>query len=224
MNRYIGLSFLSKKMKALTSAIALFCLFISFGTLAQTNQTILVMGDSLSTEYGLVRGSGWVKLLEEQLQKQGSPWNVFNASISGETSSGGVTRIPSLLSQKQPGIVIIELGANDALRGLSINQTEINLRKMIQMSKKSGAKVLLCGIQIPTNYGQTYTMQFKKLYSELANQERIELLPFFLEGVATRPELFQADRLHPNVQAQDILFKNVWGSMAPYSNLLKKIP
>jgi len=120
MNRYIGLSFLSKKMKALTSAIALFCLFISFSTLAQTNQTILVMGDSLSAEYGLVRGSGWVKLLEEQLQKQGSPWNVFNASISGETSSGGLSRLPKLLEQKKPGIVFLELGANDALRGLSI--------------------------------------------------------------------------------------------------------
>ena len=107
-------------MKALTSAIALFCLFISFSTLAQTNQTILVMGDSLSAEYGLVRGSGWVKLLEEQLQKQGSPWNVFNASISGETSSGGLSRLPKLLEQKKPGIVFLELGANDALRGLSI--------------------------------------------------------------------------------------------------------
>jgi acyl-CoA thioesterase-1 len=202
----------------------LFCLLLSICSWAQVKPVILVLGDSLSAEYGLPRSTGWVNLLEEQLIKDKSPWSVFNASISGETSSGGLTRIPSLLSQKQPGIVIIELGANDALRGLSINQTEINLRKMIQMSKKSGAKVLLCGIQIPTNYGQTYTMQFKKLYSELANQERIELLPFFLEGVATRPELFQADRLHPNIQAQDILFKNVWGSMAPYSNLLKKIP
>ena len=157
MNRYIGLSFLSKKMKALTSAITLFCLFISFGTLAQTNQTILVMGDSLSAEYGLVRGSGWVKLMEEQLQKQGSPWNVFNASISGETSSGGLSRLPKLLEQKKPGIVFLELGANDALRGLSIQESNKNLRKMIQMSKQAGAKVLLFGMQIPPNYGQEYT-------------------------------------------------------------------
>ncbi|OZA12085.1 MAG: arylesterase, partial [Polynucleobacter sp. 24-46-87] len=136
----------------------------------------------------------------------------------------GLSRLPNLLSQKKPGIVLIELGANDALRGLPVNQTETNLRKMIQMSKKSGAKVLLCGIQIPPNYGQNYTMQFKELYAQLAKQERIELLPFFLEGVATRPELFQADRLHPNVEAQSVIFQNVWGSMAPYSSLLKKLP
>ena len=202
----------------------LFCLLMSFYSWAQTSPVILVLGDSLSAEYGLARGTGWVHLLEQQLEKDKSSWTVFNASISGETSSGGMSRLPSLLTQKQPGIVMIELGANDALRGLPIAQTETNLRRMIQMSKKSGARVLLFGIQIPTNYGQSYTTQFKKLYQQLANEEQIELLPFFLEGVATKPELFQADRLHPNIKAQSILFKNVWGSMAPYSNLLKKAP
>ena len=202
----------------------LFCLLMSFYSWAQTSPVILVLGDSLSAEYGLARGTGWVHLLEQQLEKDKSSWTVFNASISGETSSGGMSRLPSLLTQRQPGIVMIELGANDALRGLPIAQTETNLRRMIQMSKKSGARVLLFGIQIPTNYGQSYTTQFKKLYQQLANEEQIELLPFFLEGVATKPELFQADRLHPNVKAQSILFKNVWGSMAPYSNLLKKAP
>jgi len=202
----------------------LFCLLMSFYSWAQTSPVILVLGDSLSAEYGLARGTGWVHLLEQQLEKDKSTWTVFNASISGETSSGGISRLPSLLTQKQPGIVMIELGANDALRGLPIAQTETNLRRMIQMSKKSGARVLLFGIQIPTNYGQSYTTQFKKLYQQLANEEQIELLPFFLEGVATKPELFQADRLHPNVKAQSILFKNVWGSMTPYNNLLKKSP
>jgi len=202
----------------------LFCLVMSIYSWAQVNPVILVLGDSLSAEYGLPRGTGWVNLLEEQLLKDKSPWTVFNASISGETSSGGLTRLPKLLNQKKPGIVLIELGANDALRGLPLNETESNLSKMIQMSKKSGAKVLLCGIQIPSNYGQNYTSQFKKLYPQLANQERIELLPFFLEGVATNSDMFQADRLHPNVQAQSVIFKNVWGSMAPYSNLLKKVP
>ena len=202
----------------------LFCLLMSFYSWAQTSPVILVLGDSLSAEYGLASGTGWVHLLEQQLEKDKSPWTVFNASISGETSSGGISRLPSLLTQKQPGIVMIELGANDALRGLPVAQTETNLRKMIQMSKKTGARVLLFGIQIPTNYGQSYTTQFKKLYQQLANEEQIELLPFFLEGVATKPELFQADRLHPNVKAQSILFKNVWGSMAPYSALLKKSP
>ena len=204
--------------------IGLFCLVTSIYSWAQANPVILVLGDSLSAEYGLPRGTGWVSLLEERLAKDKSPWTVLNASISGETSSGGLTRLPKLLSQKKPGIVLIELGANDALRGLPVSDTERNLSKMIQMSKKSGAKVLLCGIQIPSNYGQTYTTQFKRLYPQLAKQEQIELLPFFLEGVATKPEFFQADRLHPNVQAQSIIFKNVWGSMAPYSSLLKTIP
>ena len=221
MNRYILFSFLSKKLKALKSTIALFCLFISFGTLAQTNQTILVMGDSLSAEYGLIRGSGWVKLLEERLQKQGSPWNVFNASISGETSSGGLSRLPKLLEQKKPGIVFLELGANDALRGLSIQESNKNLRRMIQMSKQSGAKVLLFGMQIPPNYGQEYTREFKDLYAKLASQENVQLIPFFLSGIASDNSLFQADRIHPNEKAQAILFNNVWGAMAPYQTMLK---
>lgn len=201
--------------------LALFCLFMPIVTLAQANSTILVMGDSLSAEYGLSRGTGWVKFLEDQLQKQASPWILFNASISGETSSGGLTRLPALLKQKQPGIVFLELGANDALRGLSIDQTEKNLRKMIQMSKQSGAKVLLFGIQIPPNYGQDYTNRFKAMYPKLANQEGIELLPFFLKDVASQKEYFQADNIHPNEKAQILMFKNVWDAMNPYQKLLK---
>jgi len=201
--------------------LALFCLFMPIVTLAQANLTILVMGDSLSAEYGLSRGTGWVTLLEDQLQKQASPWTIFNASISGETSSGGLTRLPALLKQKKPGIVFLELGANDALRGLSIDQTEKNLRKMIQMSKQSGAKVLLFGIQIPPNYGQDYTNRFKIMYPKLANQEGIELLPFFLKDVASQKEYFQADNIHPNEKAQILLFKNVWDAMNPYQSLLK---
>lgn len=178
------------------------------------------MGDSLSAEYGITRGSGWVKLLESQLQTQGSQWTVFNASISGETSAGGLKRLPGLLEQKKPRIVLLELGANDALRGLSIDETEKNLRKMIQLSKKIGAKVLLFGIQIPPNYGQDYTKRFKELYPKLAMQEGIELVPFFMSGVASNPTLFQADNIHPNEKAQAILFKNVWGAMAPYQSII----
>jgi acyl-CoA thioesterase-1 len=200
---------------------ALFCLLIPFVTEAQASPTILVLGDSLSAEYGLPRGSGWVKLMQEQLQKQASPWLVFNASISGETSAGGLARLPSLLQSKKPKIVLLELGANDALRGLSIEQTQSNLRKMIQLSKQSGAKVLLFGMQIPPNYGQQYTRQFKEIYPTLAKQENIQLLEFFLEGVAAKKELFQADNIHPNVSAQTILFKNVWGAMAPYRDDLR---
>lgn len=200
--------------------LSLFCLLMSIVTLANANTTILVMGDSLSAEYGIARGAGWVKLLEEQLQRQSSPWMVFNASISGETTSGGLNRLPSLLEQKKPGIVLLELGANDALRGLSVDQTEKNLRMMIQASKKSGAKVLLFGMQIPPNYGQDYTNQFKGIYSKLAKQEGVELLPFFMQGIASQKELFQADNIHPNEKAQTILFRNVWAAMMPYQNLL----
>jgi acyl-CoA thioesterase-1 len=215
------LSYLSKKMTAIAIASSLFCLFIPISTQAQTNPVILVMGDSLSAEYGLARGTGWVRLLEDQLRKEASPWTVFNASISGETSSGGLSRLPKLVEQKKPGIVLLELGANDALRGLSIQESEKNLRKMIQISKAAGAKVLLFGMQIPPNYGQDYTKQFQELYPKLAHQEQIELLPFFLKNVASNINLFQADRMHPNENAQSILFKNVWGAMAPYKSLLK---
>jgi acyl-CoA thioesterase-1 len=194
---------------------------MSIVTLTHANSTILVLGDSLSAEYGLTRGAGWVKLLEDQLQKQASPWSIFNASISGETSSGGLARLPALLQQKKPGIVLLELGANDALRGLSIEQTEKNLRKMIQISKQSGAKVLLFGIQIPPNYGQDYTNQFKSIDPKLATQESIGLLPFFLKGVASHKDYFQADNIHPNEKAQMQLFKNVWDAMTPYQSLLK---
>ncbi len=133
----------------------------------------------------------------------------------------GRSRLAALLALHKPSHVIIALGANDALRGLPIAETELNLRKMIQMSKKSGAKVLLMGMQIPPNYGQNYTSKFKSLYPTLAKEESIQLLPFFLEGVATRTDLFQTDRIHPNVEAQNILFKNVWGAMAPYQSMLK---
>ncbi len=216
MNQNKPSTFISTKV----IAIGLFCLLISFVTSARSNPIILVMGDSLSAEYGITRGSGWVKLLESQLQTQGSPWIVFNASISGETSAGGLTRLPSLLEQKKPRIILLELGANDALRGLSIDETDKNLRKMIQLSKKIGAKVLLFGIQIPPNYGQDYTKKFKELYPKLAIQEGIELVPFFMSGVASNPALFQTDNIHPNEKAQAILFKNVWGAMAPYQSIL----
>jgi len=189
---------------------------------ARASHTILIIGDSLSAEYGLVHGSGWVDLLEKKLQKEASPWDVFNASISGETSAGGLNRLPSLLEKKKPGLVIIELGANDGLRGLSIAASEKNLQKMIVMSKQSGAKVLLIGIQLPPNYGQDYTKQFANMFTRLAKIEGTAFLPFFLTGVIDKPELFQADRMHPNEQAQKILFKNVWGALAPYYDLLQK--
>ena len=189
---------------------------------AQTTPTILVMGDSISAEYGLPRNAGWVHLMEQELIKDGSSWKVFNASISGETTAGGISRLPALLKQKHPGLVMIELGANDALRGLPLSETEKNLRSMISMSKKSGGKVLLIGMQIPPNYGRDYTEQFKKIYPRIAKEESVVLTPFLLAGVADKPELFQEDHIHPNAAAQSILLKNVWGSMAPYQSLLRE--
>ena len=215
MNRYIGLSFLSKKMKALTSAIALFCLFISFGTLAQTNQTILVMGDSLSAEYGLVRGSGWVKLLEEQLQKQSSPWNVFNASISGETTAGGRSRLPAALQTYRPSLVVIELGANDGLRGLPVPAMIANLQAMIDASREAGARVLLIGMRMPPNYGPDYTARFERAFQELAKTNKLRLVPFMMDGFADKPAYFQRDGIHPIADAQPLILDTVWRELKP---------
>lgn len=180
-----------------------------------SNSKILIVGDSLSAEYGLSRGAGWVSLLEKRLLSNQSPWSVANASISGETTAGGQTRLTNLLKTHQPQVVIIELGANDALRGLQLQATEKNLRLMIQTSKKAGAKVLLLGMRIPPNYGADYSNQFFSLFAKLANSEQIEYVPFFLEKVADKTELFQADRIHPNSQAQSILLENVWPKLKP---------
>jgi acyl-CoA thioesterase-1 len=188
-----------------------------------TKSTLLVTGDSLSAEYGIARGSGWVALLASRLKQEGSPWEIMNASISGETTSGGLMRLPKLLAQKKPKLVIIELGANDALRGLSLVETEKNLRTMVELSKKSGAEVLLVGMRIPPNYGQEYTQQFAQLYVRIAKSQQVALLPFFLEGVAQRNELFQTDRIHPNEAAQPILFQSIWTALAPfYGQLIPK--
>jgi acyl-CoA thioesterase-1 len=185
--------------------------------------TLLVTGDSLSAEYGIARGTGWVALLSNRLKQEGSSWEIMNASISGETTSGGLTRLPKLLAQKKPKLVIIELGANDALRGLPLVETEKNIRTMVELSKKSGADVLLIGMRIPPNYGQEYTQQFAGLFVRIAKSQQVALLPFFLEGVAQRNELFQADRIHPNEAAQSVMFQNVWAALTPfYGQLMPK--
>ena len=195
---------------------ALLCMAVLHAphSLANTPK-ILIVGDSLSAEYGLPRGTGWVSLLDKRLRSQQSSWSLINASISGETSAGGQARLATLLKTHQPQIVIIELGANDALRGLQLQTTEKNLRQMIQASKKSGARVLLLGMRIPPNYGADYSNQFFRLFAKLAESEQIEYVPFFLEKVADKVELFQADRIHPNVEAQSILLENVWPKLQP---------
>lgn len=174
---------------------------------------ILVLGDSLSAEYGLTRGTGWVALLEQKLHTTNQPRKVINASISGETSSGGRVRLPALLKQHQPSVVVIELGGNDALRGLPLNGTLDNLRSMVKTSQAAGAKVLLLGMQMPPNYGKKYAQDFEQLYVQVAKEMSTALVPAFLKGVADTAnptELFQADRIHPTAQAQPIMLANVW--------------
>jgi acyl-CoA thioesterase-1 len=177
---------------------------------ASAQRTILVVGDSLSAEYGLRRGSGWVELLGERLQGKGKPFAVANASVSGETTAGGRSRIASLLERHRPAIVVIELGANDALRGLDLAATEANLREMIRASRKAGARPLVLGMMLPPNYGRAYGERFQALFPKVAQAEKAALVPFFLDGVADRMEYFQADRIHPNESAQPRLLENVW--------------
>lgn len=185
---------------------------------AAPRSPLLVVGDSLSAEYGLPRGSGWVALLQQRLAREKIAIEVVNASISGDTTSGGRARLPALLAQHRPGIVVIELGGNDALRGLPLSMTQANLAAMVQAAKGAGARVLLLGMQVPPNYGQKYAQDFATLFSGVAKAEGVALLPFFLAGVADGPDadkLFQSDRIHPNVQAQARLLDNVWPALKP---------
>lgn len=176
-------------------------------------RVILVLGDSLSAEYGLKRGTGWVALLEQKLAQQNLPARIVNASISGDTTSGGRSRLAPLLSQHKPSHLILELGGNDALRGLEISQTEANLSAMITAAKDTGARVLLLGMHLPPNYGEDYTGRFAALYPKLARAHKTGLVAFFLKGVADDAQplrWFQADRIHPNQGAQSLMMENVW--------------
>ncbi len=174
--------------------------------------TILVVGDSLSAEYGLKRGSGWVALLEKQLASDRKTAKVVNASVSGDTTSGGRSRLAPLLAQHKPATVVIELGGNDALRGLPLDMTEKNLLAMTQAAKQAGARVLLVGMQVPPNYGGAYAASFSGLFSKVAKTEKVALVPFLLKGIADSDDSaanFQADRIHPNEQSQARMLANV---------------
>lgn len=179
---------------------------------------MLIVGDSLSAEYGLARGSGWVALLQERLAKESRAVRVVNASISGDTTSGGRSRLPALLQQHKPSVVVLELGGNDALRGLPLQMTADNLTAMTRASKDAGAKVLITGMQVPPNYGRKYTDDFAALFQRVAKAEGAALVPFLLEGVANGPQaeqMFQADRIHPVAKAHPIILANVWPVLQP---------
>jgi len=180
---------------------------------------ILVLGDSLSAEYGLPRGSGWVQLITSRLRDSGANYTVVNASISGETTSGGRSRLPALLEKHRPAVVVIELGANDGLRGLPVKTMQDNLAAMIKASQSAGAKVLLVGIQVPPNYGREYADRFFELFAVLARTYKVALAPFLFEGFAAGADFFQADRIHPNERAQAKMADNVWPHLRPLLTL-----
>ena len=180
---------------------------------AASQQTLLVVGDSLSAEYGIARGSGWVALLAAQLSQEKPTWQVMNASISGETTAGGLARLDALLKQHQPQLVVIELGGNDALRGFSLRMTEDNLVRMVQACQAVKAKVLLIGMQVPPNYGASYAKDFTQMFARVAKEQKTSLVPFMLQGVADTTDptaMFQADRIHPIAKAHPIILGHVW--------------
>jgi acyl-CoA thioesterase I len=178
-------------------------------------RSILVFGDSLSAAYGIAQARGWVALLAERLKRERPEYSVVNASISGETSGGGLSRIGATLQKHKPDVVILELGANDGLRGLPVAELRKNLSAMIERSQKAGARVLLVGMKLPPNYGADYADAFEKAYAELAKKHKAALLPFLLEGFAEKQELFQPDRIHPAQQAQPLIEQRVWGALKP---------
>lgn len=178
-------------------------------------KTVLVLGDSLSAEYGIARGTGWVALLEKRIKEHNLDARVVNASISGDTTSGGVNRFTKLLQEQKPNIVVIELGANDGLRGLPVKNASENIRKLISDSKLAKAKVLLVGMRVPPNYGPSYSADFDAMYPKIARETKVPLVPFLLDGVAEKSENFQADQLHPLATAHPQILNNVWPYLLP---------
>jgi acyl-CoA thioesterase-1 len=185
---------------------------MSFSAWAATPRTVLVFGDSLSAGYGLRREEAWPVLLQ---QKLGPNWQVVNASVSGETTAGGLTRLPAALKEHKPAIVIIELGANDGLRGLPLAGARQNLAAMIELDKAAGAKTLLVGMQMPPNFGAAFTAKFSAMFNDLALSYKLPTPPFLLDGIGDKPELFQADQLHPIASAEGALRDNVWKGLVP---------
>lgn len=185
--------------------------FVAFVSSANAeNPKILVYGDSLSAAYGVAKQQGWVTFLQKRINEQHYQYDVINASISGETTSGGLTRLTNTLTNTKPAIIILELGANDGLRGLPVKAMTANLNAMITQSKKAKVKVLLIGMKIPPNYGPKYTETFSQTYVQLSQQHKISLVPFMLENIAAKPNLIQEDGLHPNALGQPVMLDNIW--------------
>jgi acyl-CoA thioesterase-1 len=195
---------------------------VGAGAQPAPQQSILVFGDSLAAAYGIAQARGWVALLGERLKRERPDYSVVNASISGETTSGGAARIQKTLEQHRPAILILELGANDGLRGLPVAQMKRNLVSMIEHAQKAGARVVLVGMKLPPNYGPQYTQAFESAYGELAKRYRTALVPFLLEDFAENPELFQPDGIHPTEAAQALMLERVWKALQPLLKIQKQ--
>jgi len=199
---------------------ALACAFASIGATAvpAAGHEIVVVGDSVSAEYGLARGTGWVALLGQRLAAEKLPWTVANASISGDTTSGGLARLPTVLKQQHPSVVIIELGGNDALRGLPMSDTRKNLDGMAVLAAAAGARVLIAGMMVPPNFGRKYEADFAQMYVDVAAAHHAALVPFIFKGIVDKPDAddwFQADRIHPVAKAHPIILDNIWPQLKP---------
>ena len=195
--------------------LALLVLIVASAAARAEAAVILVFGDSISAGYGLAPEQGWVELLKTRLKTQGYGYQVVNASVSGETTAGGLARLPRALELHHPGIVVLELGGNDGLRALPIAQMRANLAQMLDLSSAAGAKVLLLGMRMPPNYGPEYTKQFAMVFSDLAAEKKAALVPFLLTNIALSPDLLQGDDIHPNALGQPILLDNVWPALKP---------
>jgi len=192
-----------------------FILLASSGAGFGAEKSILVFGDSLSAAYGIAQTRGWVALLAERLKRERPDYSVVNASISGETTAGGAARMPKALTQHKPAIVILELGANDGLRGLQLQEMRQNLGAMVEQAQKAGARVVLVGMKLPPNYGPHYTQEFESAYPAVAKRYRTALVPFLLQDFADNEELFQPDRIHPTEAAQPLMLEQVWKALQP---------
>jgi len=190
--------------------------FVPYSAIAQSGPAIIVLGDSLSAAYGMEINQSWPSLLQERLKENGYAYRVFNSSITGDTTQGGLARLPRLLGKHEPGIVILELGGNDGLRGLPIEVTDQNLSSMIEQSQSAGATVILAEMRIPPNYGRTYTEKFNSMYTTLTAQYDISMLPFLLQDIALEPGLMQADGIHPTARAQPVILEKVWSILQPF--------
>ena len=201
-------------MRKTVSLVCIFLAVVHAAHLGAAERVLLVVGDSLSAGYNMRLDQAWPSLLQNRLQSNGHSYRVVNASITGDTTQGGLARLPRLLQRHHPDMVIIELGGNDGLRGLSLEITRRNLSGMIEASRKAGADVILVGIMLPPNYGPAYTEKFRAMYPELSQQYDLPLIPFLLEGVALNPELMMPDGVHPTASAQPILLDNVWSVLS----------